>query len=56
MEKENKLYFIYKTTNLKNEKFYIGAHVTENINDGYLGSGKVLRNSVNYYGKERNCW
>jgi len=52
MEKENKYYLVYKTTNLKNGKFYIGVHETYNLNDGYLGSGKVLRNSVYYHGKE----
>lgn len=50
---KNKKYFIiYISTNLKNSKFYIGAHVTSKIDDGYLGSGKVLRNSVYYHGKE----
>lgn len=50
--KKKKYFIIYKTTNLKNGKFYIGAHVTVNLNDSYLGSGKVLRNSVFYHGRE----
>lgn len=33
-------YFIYKTTNLINGKYYIGQHRTECIDDGYLGSRK----------------
>lgn len=49
---KDKFYFIYKTTNLKNEKFYIGVHETYNIHDGYLGSGKRFRNSLYYHGKE----
>jgi group I intron endonuclease len=50
---ENKKYhFIYKTTNLINNKFYIGMHSTANLNDGYLGSGKKLRYSIRKYGKE----
>ena len=53
MEKENLFHFIYKTTNLKNGKFYIGAHSTNNLEDGYLGSGKHLRNSIYYHGKEK---
>lgn len=53
MKTNKKYYLIYKTTNLKNGKFYIGAHVTVKLNDGYLGSGKVLRNSVYYHGKEK---
>lgn len=52
MEKDNKFYVVYKTINLKNGKFYIGVHETYNLNDGYLGSGKVLRNSVYFHGKE----
>ena len=43
---------IYKTTNKLNGKFYIGKHSTNNINDGYLGSGKYITNSINKYGKE----
>ena len=31
-------HFIYKTTHT-NGKYYIGRHSTENINDGYVGSG-----------------
>ena len=52
MENKNKYFIVYKTINLKNEKFYIGVHETYNINDGYLGSGKFLRNSIYYHGKE----
>jgi len=46
-------YIIYKTTNKINKKYYIGVHKQEGIDfDGYLGSGKVLKNSVQKYGKE----
>nr|QMP83484.1 MAG: hypothetical protein [Caudoviricetes sp.] len=31
--------FVYKTTHI-NGKYYIGRHQTNDINDGYLGSGK----------------
>jgi group I intron endonuclease len=50
--KEKKYHFIYKTTNLKNGKFYVGMHATNNLNDGYLGSGKRLRRSIRKYGTE----
>lgn len=46
------LYIIYKTTNLKNQKFYIGKHQCENLNDNYLGSGINLRKAIKKYGKE----
>lgn len=35
----NKKYnFVYKTTHV-NGKFYIGRHSTDNLEDGYFGSG-----------------
>lgn len=43
---------VYKTTNLINGKYYIGCHVANDLNDGYLGSGKLLKRAVEKYGKE----
>lgn len=43
---------IYKTTNTVNGKIYIGKHQTQNLEDGYLGSGKLLRQAIDKYGVE----
>ena len=45
-------YTIYQITNKLNGKTYIGKHQTENINDGYFGSGVALKEAVKKYGKE----
>jgi group I intron endonuclease len=41
---------IYKTTNLINGKFYIGKDVKNQ--KSYLGSGKILKQAIQKYGKE----
>lgn len=45
-------YTVYKITNLLNGKIYIGLHVTEDLDDGYLGSGTQVRSAIKKYGKE----
>lgn len=50
--KPHKYHYIYKITCLKNNRYYIGMHSTSNLNDGYFGGGKRIKNSVKKHGKD----
>lgn len=52
--KTKKHHIIYKTTNTVNNKFYIGMHSTDDLKDGYIGSGKKLKYSLAKYGVENH--
>jgi hypothetical protein len=43
-------YYIYKITNLVNNKYYVGVHKTSDLNDVYMGSGKVIKDAIKKYG------
>jgi hypothetical protein len=47
-----KYYVCYKITNKVDGKIYIGVHKTSNINDNYLGSGKLIKEAVKEYGTD----
>lgn len=43
-------YVIYKITNKINNKIYIGAHQTTDLDDSYMGSGKYLTRAIAKHG------
>ena len=51
---KRKYHYIYKTTCLITNRYYIGMHSTENLEDGYIGSGKRLWHSIKKHGKENH--
>ncbi len=48
--KEKHIHYLYKTTCLITNRYYIGMHSTYNMDDGYMGSGRRLRASLRKYG------
>lgn len=50
--KEKQFHFIYKTTDKRNGNFYVGMHSTNDLNDGYVGSGKRLKHLIYKHGKD----
>ena len=47
-------HLLYRTECLITGKFYIGVHSTANIDDGYLGSGVILKSSLRKHGRSRH--
>ncbi len=54
MRRERKYHYIYKTTCNVTGRWYIGMHSTDDLDDGYIGSGKRLWFSINHHGKENH--
>ena len=52
MEKTYKYNYFYKITNNINGHYYYGIHSTNNLDDGYMGSGTILHYAYKVYGIE----
>lgn len=52
--KQKKYHYIYKIVNALNGKYYYGMHSTDNLEDGYMGSGRRIKHSINKHGKNNH--
>lgn len=50
---QRKFHYIYKITRADG-KYYIGMHSTDDLEDGYFGSGQLLWKSIKKHGKEKH--
>ena len=50
---KRKYHYIYKITR-DDGRYYIGMHSTDNLEDGYFGSGKRITRSIKKHGKDRH--
>lgn len=50
---QRKFHYIYKITRFDG-KYYIGMHSTDDLEDGYFGSGQRLWKSIKKHGKEKH--
>lgn len=51
-----KYHVIYKTTCLITNRYYIGMHSTDKLDDGYMGSGKRLWSSLKKHGIKNHVY
>lgn len=45
-----KHFIIYQIRNKLNGMIYVGKHMTEDLDDGYMGSGLRIRRAIEKYG------
>ena len=49
---EKKHNYFYRTTNQINWHYYFGIHSTDDLEDGYIGTGTLLKRAIKKYGKQ----
>lgn len=42
--------YLYQITNLVNGKIYVGVHITNDLEDGYMGFGNVIKRAIKKHG------
>lgn len=45
-------YYLYEIRDNLNDKIYVGVHKTNDMNDGYMGSGKIIKRAIKKHGIE----
>lgn len=45
-------YYLYEIRNNLNGKIYVGVHRAKSLDDGYMGSGKVIKRAIQKHGLE----
>jgi len=48
-------HYVYCIENLINGKVYVGKHTTSDLDDGYMGSGKLLTKAIAKHGVKNFC-
>ena len=47
------LHYVYITKCIDNDKFYVGDHSSNTLNNSYLGSGQLIKKAIKKYGREK---
>lgn len=44
--------YVYLTTDLRNNKIYVGQHKSDSFDEKYYGSGRIIKSIINNYGTD----